>query len=58
MKISNKRKLQQIASYHMSHIEFKDFMKLHKDNTKEPFSSLVYDTAMSDGPLRFLKNLL
>ena len=35
MKIPNKKKkIQQIAS---SDIEFKDFMKLSKDDTKEPF---------------------
>ena len=37
MKIPNKRELQQIASNHSSGIEFKDFMKLYKDSTKEPF---------------------
>ena len=31
MKISNKKKLQKIASSHSSGIEFKDFMKLCKD---------------------------
>ena len=58
MKISNKRKLQQIASYHMSNIEFKDFMKPYKDNTREPFSSLVNEATISDNPLRFRKTLL
>ena len=37
MKIPNKRELQQIASNHLSDIELKDFMKLYKDYTKEPF---------------------
>ena len=32
-----KRVLQQIASDHSSDIKFKDFMKLYKDYTKEPF---------------------
>ena len=32
-----KRELQQIASDHSSDIKFKDFMKLYKDYTKEPF---------------------
>ena len=36
MKIPKKRKLQQIASYHSSDIDFKDFMKLYKKYTKEP----------------------
>ena len=44
MKIPNKRGLQQIASNHLSDIEFKNFMKLFKNYTKEPFSFLVNDT--------------
>ena len=58
MKIPNKRELQQIASNHSSDIDFKDFMKLYKDYTKEPYSFLVNDTRLpSDDPLRFRKNL-
>ena len=53
----NKRELQQIASNHSSHTEFKDFMKLYKDYTKAPFSFLVNDTTLpSDNLLRFRKN--
>ena len=37
MKTPNKRELQQIASNYLSEIDFKDFMKLYKDYTKEPF---------------------
>ena len=52
MKILYKRELQQIASNHFSDIDFKDFMKLYKDDTKEPYSSLVNDmTLSSDNPL-------
>ena len=59
MKITNKTELQQIASSRLSDIELKDFMKLFKDYTKEPFSFLVNDTTLlSDNPLRFRKNLL
>ena len=36
MKIPNKGELQQVASNHSSDIDFKDFMKLYKDYTKEP----------------------
>ena len=36
LKVPNKRKLQQIASNHSSDIDFKVFMKLYKDYTKEP----------------------
>ena len=59
MKIPNKRELQQIALNHSSDIDFKDFMKIYKKYTKEPYSFLVNDTNLpSDDPLRFRKNLL
>ena len=59
MKIPTKIELKQIASNHSSAIDFKDFMKLYKDYTKEPYSFLVNDTTLpSDNPLRFRKNLL
>ena len=59
MKIPNKRKLQQIALNHSSDIDFKDFMKIFKKYTAEPYSSLVDDTTLPlDDPLRFRKNLL
>ena len=59
MKISNKRELEQIASNHSSDINFKDFKKLYRDYTKEPYPFLVNDmTVSSDNPLRFRKNLL
>ena len=35
MKVSNKRELQQIASNPSSDIDFKDFMKLYKEYTKD-----------------------
>ena len=37
LKILNKRELQQIALNHSSDIDFKDFMKIYKEYTKEPF---------------------
>ena len=59
MKIPNKRELQQIALNHSSYIDFKDFMKIYKKCTAEPYSFLVnYTTLPSDDPLRFRKNLL
>ena len=59
MKIPNERELQQIALTHSSNIDFKDFMKIHKKCTAEPYSFLVNDTTLpSDHPLRFRKNLL
>ena len=48
MKIPNKRELQQITSNYSSNIDFKDFMKLYKYYTKEPYSFLVNDTIFSE----------
>ena len=58
MKIPKKRELQQVASNHSSEIEFKEFLKLYKNYTKEPYSFLVNDTTLSlDNHLIFRKNL-
>ena len=57
-KIPNKRELQQIALNHSSDINSKDFIKIYKKYTAEPYSFLVNDaTLASDNPLRFRKNL-
>ena len=59
MKIPNKGVLQQIDLNHSSDIDFKDFIKIYKTCTEEPYSLLVNDTTLpSDDPLRFRKNLL
>ena len=58
-RIPNKRELQQIALNHSSDIDFKDFIKIYKKCTVEPYSFLVNDTTLpSDDHLRFRKNLL
>ena len=59
MKIPNKRELQLIAFFHSSDTDFKDFIKIYKKWTADPYSFLVNDTTLpSDDPLRFRKNLL
>ena len=59
MTIPNKRELQQITSNHSSDIDFKDFIKIYKKCTAEPYSFLVNDTTLpSDDSLTFRKNLL
>ena len=59
MKILNKRELQQIALNDSLDITFKDFIKIYKKCTAEPYSFLVNDTTLpSDNLLRFRKNLL
>ena len=47
MKIPRNRELQQIVSNHSFGINFKYFMKLYEDYTKEPYSFLVNDTTLS-----------
>ena len=57
-KIPNKTELQQIASSHSSDTDFKDFMKLYKYYTKEPYSFLANDTTISsDNTLGLLRKL-
>ena len=57
-KILNKRELQQTAIKHSSGISTKDFTKIYRKCTAEPYSFLVNDTALaSNNPLRFRKNL-
>ena len=59
MKIPNKRELQQIASNHLSDIDFKDFRKFYRNYTKETYLFLVNDTTLSsNNPLRYRKKLL
>ena len=59
MKIPNKRELQEIALNHSSDISSKDFIKIHKKCTAEPYSFLVNDaTLASKNPLRLRKKIL
>ena len=57
-KIPNKRELQKNALNHSSDIDFKDFIKIYRKCTAEPYSFLINDTTLlSDDPLSFRKNL-
>ena len=57
MIISNKRELRQIALNHSPDINSKDFIKIYKKYTAEPYSFLVNDAMLaSDNPLRFRKS--
>ena len=59
MKIPHKTELQQITLNHSSDIDFKDFIKICKKYTGEPYYFFVNDTTLPfDNPLRFRKNLL
>ena len=58
MKINNLQNLQNIVINHSADVDYKDFIKIYKECTKEPFSSLTIDTTLpASNPLRFRKNL-
>ena len=52
----NKKELQQIARNQLLDVDFKDFMKIYKKYTAEPY--LINDTTLpSDNPIKFRKNI-
>ena len=58
MKLNNKRELQNIAINHSADINYKDFIKMYRKCTKEPYTLLTIDTTLpSSNPLIFRKNL-
>ena len=58
MKINNRKELQNIAINHSADIDYKDFMKIYRECTREPYSFLIIDTTLpSSNPLTFRKNL-
>ena len=58
MKINNERELQNIAINHSEDIDYKDFMKIYRECTREPYSFLTVDTMLpASSPLRLRKNL-
>ena len=58
MKINNKRELQNIATNHSADIDDKDFMKIYRECTTEPYSILKIDTTLpASDHLRFRNNL-
>ena len=59
MKINNKRKIQNIAINHSTHIDSRDFVKIYREYKKEYFNFLPIDTTLpASDPLRFRKSLL
>ena len=58
MEINHRKELQNIAINHSADIDYKDFMKIYRECTKEPFNFLTIDTTLpASDPLRFRKNL-
>ena len=57
MKINNRKELQNIAINHSADFDYKDFMKIYRECTKEPFNFLTIDTTLpASNPLSFRKN--
>ena len=46
MKINSTKKLQNIAISHSADIDYKDFIKIYRECTKEPFNFLTIDTTL------------
>ena len=58
MKINNKRELQNIAINHSADIDYKEFIKIYRECTKEPYTFFTIDTILpSSNSLRFRKKL-
>ena len=58
MKISNRKELLNIVINHSVDIDYKDFIKINRECTKETFDFLTIDTTLpSNNPLRFRRNL-
>ena len=58
MKINNRRELQNTAINHFADIYYKDFMKIFRECTKEPYSFFTIDTMLpANDPLKFRKNI-
>ena len=54
-KLNNKRELRNIAINHSADIDYKDFVKIYRDCTKEPYNFLTIDTTQPVDQ-RFKKN--
>ena len=58
MKINNRKELRDIAINHSAYIDYKDFLEIYRECTKEPYSFLTLDTSLpASNPLRFRKKL-
>ena len=54
-KLNNKRELQNIVINHSADIDYKDFVNIYRDSTKEPYNFLTIDTTQPVNK-RFKKN--
>ena len=53
-KLNNRRELQNISVNHSADIDYRDFIKIYRVCTKEPFNCLTIDTTTKDN--KFIKN--
>ena len=57
MKIHSNTELQQIAIDHSADIDYKDFVKIYRNCTNEPYSFLTIDTTLTaENPMKFRNN--
>ena len=58
MKINNKKELENIAINQSADIGYKDFVKIYRECSKEPYSFLIIDTTLQASDLlKLRKNL-
>ena len=55
MKISNKKELKSIAEENLSHLDFKDFLKIYNYCMRKPYSFMMVDTTPT-ARITFKKN--
>ena len=57
MKIHDGRELKNIAKNHSADIGYKEFLKIYRNCTNEPYSFLSIDTTLpNNNPMRFRNN--
>ena len=58
MKINNRKELQNIAISQSADMDYKDFVKIYRECSKEPYSFLIIDTTLQASDLlKLRKNL-
>ena len=55
MKINNKKELENIAINQSADIGYKDFVKIYRECSKEPYSFLIIDTTLQASDLLKLR---
>ena len=59
MKINNRKELQNIALNHSADDDYKDFVKIYREGTRNPYTFFTIDTTLpASDPLQFRKNFL